>query len=1532
MIKVKDGYGKLIGSEYKGSADQVLLSDGSNLGYAIPSTGNTLVLRNTSGQIESSLTTDSNLSPFVVTSTVVNTNLNSDLLDGFHAGGLFQTLSSSMSVNLTVKIGNTEKKIEKLYATYDGLGNTIAAKYVTLDTAQTVSGVKTFSSQQKFTVSSVSPFTVDSNIVVTNLNADLLDGTHKADLFTDFSNITSGTDANKVSITIGGTTKKIIINYAQNAGSIGGITADGLFTDLSSTPAKNLSITIGGTTKELTSLYSNYWVPQAIGGKDFNTMYGDTYRGTSWYGGGSNTATNNPLGSGQAFGMQVWRNADGYTAQLIMGSDGRLYVRVYNGSSWSQLQKFAYATDAGQGGGYWANLPVQAIADSTTTPTFGGVTVNGTSLLNGQVGIGILNPKAKLAVNISALSANPTSGSLGTLNTMSVGAAGSYGTYFWTRGTGKGYIQVGREDGTATTYDLILQLLGGNVGIGTENPIHKLQVAGAGVFNNTNSTTYATNGITIGAGDATARYITCYGKTGLSYINVGYGPGINNSGEFFFNYVSNGSTSNYSGVGIYGGANYMYLYPDYTTFRKPLVMPGELYSGNCAINMSNSDIININALYTADNAESGTEGLQFSRGNGYYDSVWAASGVLYFSPNGNLNRTGSYSTNYTVLHTGNYTSNTAESKYWTAKFNLNTWSRILSISDYVSVLVTIGLGGTNEATVHTYLVSTGWNCARIVQIGNNGFSSYSNIQVRITRTSTIQYYLEVYHTYNYNGNPDNAVCRFTKLSEWGAVTPITTITAGGGTVCSSLTSSATVAMNFYAERSLYTDRLNGFSVGGTQSQTWGNQTGTGIHYENDSTGGSFEFRRDNPSSGKVSLKLDGRVYVSEGNYPVLSSTFDGNGYPAILTPDGASSWIRVTNSSSYGLLPYTSGSAGNGHNYIGTSSWYFYEAYIDHIYGRLHGAADSASSSGYIWGNGISNLNTPTTWSSDGTRLVYDTYSGSASNKPVSVDNANGLVTFFKSKHGVANQYVSQLAFPDHSRFYFRYAANGSWGSWQTVAFTSDIPNPANYYWANIRVSASSSTGTQPTFNTCWTSNWFRSTGATGWYNETYQGGIHMQDSTWVRTHNGKSFYCSAVIQAGNRIYTGYDSGEANSISCSNWFRSNGTSGWYNPTYGCHVYPNNINTYGGLVLRGTKNGYHGFILGENTNYMNLMDNSNDKGLYQEGKSWILYYNRGYNRVGLLTSSLAGYAVTTGGDVYIRSGWVRTEGARGWYNESYGGGMYMEDSTWVRVHGGKKFYVSNSEYSAIHSAGGVYVAGAVHSYANVLKSTCNSRTISIGSQNSSWCHYSTDAPAHWFNKPIYVYGDLYGGSGYNRRVAYADEITNSWRGVENVLTSTSTSNSLTANMGRVLANGASDRPIVLLAGTLYRSGASSSYTTWYFTGYRHRSISSSNPTVYVSGGVARFYFTNASGYGFSFAQVCANHQASGEATGYQSGEYQTRSSGLFWFGTYTSGQYLYIRAIAQGDRNNDTAESYTGMWTNYSDGVTRVSIIAVGYAW
>lgn len=82
-----------------------------------------------------------------------------------------------------------------------------------------------------------------------------------------------------------------------------------------------------------------------------------------------------------------------------------------------------------------------------------------------------------------------------------------------------------------------------------------------------------------------------------------------------------------------------------------------------------------------------------------------------------------------------------------------------------------------------------------------------------------------------------------------------------------------------------------------------------------------------------------------------------------------------------------------------------------------------------------------------------------------------------------------------------------------SLAFSDDIKDPANYYWANIKVSASSSTATQPTFNTCYTSNWFRSTGDTGWYSQTYGGGWNMTDTTYIRAYGSKRVYTANAEQ-----------------------------------------------------------------------------------------------------------------------------------------------------------------------------------------------------------------------------------------------------------------------------------------------------------------------------------------------------------------------------------------------------------------------------------
>lgn len=60
-----------------------------------------------------------------------------------------------------------------------------------------------------------------------------------------------------------------------------------------------------------------------------------------------------------------------------------------------------------------------------------------------------------------------------------------------------------------------------------------------------------------------------------------------------------------------------------------------------------------------------------------------------------------------------------------------------------------------------------------------------------------------------------------------------------------------------------------------------------------------------------------------------------------------------------------------------------------------------------------------------------------------------------------------------------------------------------NLVASNVRSTGSFTTG-----------SWFGSTGASGWVNNTYGGGIYQNDSTWVKVYGGKSFQCSATIQA----------------------------------------------------------------------------------------------------------------------------------------------------------------------------------------------------------------------------------------------------------------------------------------------------------------------------------------------------------------------------------------------------------------------------------
>jgi hypothetical protein len=72
------------------------------------------------------------------------------------------------------------------------------------------------------------------------------------------------------------------------------------------------------------------------------------------------------------------------------------------------------------------------------------------------------------------------------------------------------------------------------------------------------------------------------------------------------------------------------------------------------------------------------------------------------------------------------------------------------------------------------------------------------------------------------------------------------------------------------------------------------------------------------------------------------------------------------------------------------------------------------------------------------------------------------------------------------------------------------------------------------------------------------------------------------------------------------------------------------------------------------------------------------------------------------------GWVRTSGQRGWFNQTFGGGIYMLDHDWIRTYGNKNFY---------HNTGIMRTDGVFHVGENGSRFLVNSASnVGIGTTN------------------------------------------------------------------------------------------------------------------------------------------------------------------------------------------------------------------------
>lgn len=1036
MIKVKDGYAKLIGTTYQGSATQVLLSNGGDLEYSASSKASTLVQRNASQHIYA---------------TYFNSAISDEALTDI--GSVYVRNTSDTFIR---RVSKTQ-----FYSILDD-------KFVTLDTTQSITGAKTFSTSVRFANNANIIQNQNDTGNYTTILKWYKNGASRNTYDPSIGQHNTGGDGNgsicilpyptetspwggmvglfisKGVLKLDGKSVALAENYYTKTESderyvnVTGDTMTGPLivkaaitgTQLISTIATGTSPLKVTSTTVVTNLNSD--LLDGLHETSFFRARGDQSIASSVPTTTELATSNNLCGSWNV----KYTGASGHLVQFNAGSGSTRYMQFY--SMYSGSLYWRNSTDSTLNTKSWKTIVDSAnytgiilkigtaTKGSATLPIYlnaGTPTACSTTLGVSITGNAATATKLQTARTINGTSFDGTTNIVtaywGTARTISLSGAV----------TGSASVNGSQNVTITTTYQfgsIDGRYVGGNktANHGSSGTAYTADTYSSTFVNKAfvafaerGSCAYANNGYVStdtgvniplagtaifqwGASDTnkTQLYITPHNNSGVS------NPAAN---EMLF-YTSNGSGYTSAWTRVLTHRNYT----NYTVTKT-----GGGASGTWGISITGT-AASARKLYKIDGTSRTWSTSESVVGNGivaYTDTTtsgrWDSYGSLFQFSNADNPTPG---TNYhwlTQLWSG--TSNKLGVRWRTNTGGWTTMQTILTNTNYISYADTRYV--TALGTSGNYLT---WTKNGVVNNLTVPYSSYSG-------------YLQSHDTRSTNNTP----AQFSSGARFEFKYNSTDGLSNGGT---------------------YHGILHFKPYGGTTDFS-GGQT----HQLGFTDGGNLYMRTSTSSSAWGSWKLILTQTTADGRYVTSLGT---NGNYLTWTKAGTTNNITV---------PY----------------------------------ATNSNKANYIYYGSISNLNSPSSWTSDGYRLVYDTYSGSASNKPVSQDNANGIITLFKSKHGTSNQYVSQLAFPNNTRMYFRHASAGSFSSWYTIAYTSDIKDPANYYWANVKVSASSNSGTSPTFNTCYTSNWFRSTGNTGWYSESYGGGWYMADSTWIRTYGSKSVY-----------------------------------------------------------------------------------------------------------------------------------------------------------------------------------------------------------------------------------------------------------------------------------------------------------------------------------------------------------------------------------------------------------------------------------------
>lgn len=1148
MIKVKDGYGKLIGTTYQGSATQVLLSNGGNLELSSETKANTLVQRNASQHIYA---------------TYFNSAISDEALTDI--GSVYVRNTSDTFIR---RISKTQ-----FYSIIDN-------KFVTLDTAQTITGVKTFST---------GPILANNAIITQNQNST-------SNYTTVVRWLKGGTSQGTYNPSIGqhntggdGTGSICILPYPTSTDPLGGTVglfigkgvlrldgkavaiAENYYTKTESderyvnvtgdTMTGPLIVKASITGTQLISNIADGTAPLKVTSKtvvtNLNSDLLDGYHETSFFRArGSQTIassipTTTELSSNNNLSGNwnvTYPGASGHLVQFNTGSGSTRYMQFY--SYYSGSLYWRNSTDSTLNTKSWKTIVDSANYTGIVLKI--GTATKGSATLPIYLNAG--TPTAcstTLGVSITGNAATATKlQTARTINGTSFDGSANITTAYWgaTRTitlsgavTGSASVNGSQNVTITTTYQtgsIDGRYVGGKkiAGHGSQGTAYTADTYSSNFVNKAfvayaerGSWAYANNGyITTDTGvniPLAGTAIFQWGASDTNKTQLFITP-MNNSGvsnpavnEMLF-YTSNGSEYSSGWSRVLTNRNYTI----YTVTKTGggasgtwgISITGNAATANRIISHSISDTL----------ANKTTPGYLYHAGgsNSVKDKP---SGVDAFGVFTMQTASGWYGQ---LL----MSSNTSTGLYWRTATSLNGgWKKILDSSNYTAYVnpanfvTSLGTNGnyvtwTKNGTTNNLTVPFATTSNVLNNLGN---------RTAISGTTVGQRGLRLYEVYN-NGYPVN----FGNVLNIGGL--------GYGELLFQWTGDSNPGHLYYRSKR------------DVASQAWSNWVTIldNNNYSSTLDGRYVTLATNQTVSGIKTFSTQQKFTVATGTSPfTVSSTtvvsnlnadmLDGwhlnyilkDGYVTSATSGLSSYWRKVWditlnnqyNDVDINLLVHSAYNSQWGiisfklrQNGTGTAK--NISAYLAEVVGnipldRFRLYYNNSSGLCQLWCNPSGQYDVynyrvlAKTWRT-GTEAAtlgtfYTGYTSTAQSLPSDSYVSMAGITIVNTAAKVANT-LTFSAGKFSSKTY-----NGSSAITVNVpTHTSHLTNDSGFwtgtrYWANIAVSTSSSTSTSPTFSTAYTSNWFRSTGSTGWYSESYGGGWYMTDSTWIRTYGSKSVY-----------------------------------------------------------------------------------------------------------------------------------------------------------------------------------------------------------------------------------------------------------------------------------------------------------------------------------------------------------------------------------------------------------------------------------------